>query len=199
MKKFIAVASLALSFNALASSDVVLKLQRIVTWGDSGSVSSIEAARAGLTVVSTGKTSQKHCFKEVRPNYPYAPQTVPFFVQKNFPVKVSGTTLALSGVLESSQKYTQELKKYLKAGCSVSSTLTVMIEGKNSKKEDFRSTVEINFEGSKALVRTGAVEIPLKLGTEQTVDVGYTALFGQNWDVPFKNLDPRNTVEDRNF
>lgn len=192
---YLALTSLAFS----ASSDIILKTNELVEFSSDSQITLINEARANLVVSSTGSMLRPDCFKEFKTNFPYAPQTESYTVEKNLKLKIQNNTITLSGVVELANLLRKDLQKEINLGCQTQTTLMALIEGQTSNGKEFKSELQFTFSRESVAVYSGAAKDSVSFGQAKTINLVPTVFFGDMWTDLWNNFDPAQTEVRKNY
>jgi hypothetical protein len=180
------------------ASDLILNARSFVTVSHDEMISKITGSRANLLVASGGPLIRRDCFKEYRLNFPHTPQTVPYMIELNLPVKFAKNTLTFEKVIERSNELANKLRSRISTGCKTDISVMVLIEGE-SNNGLFRSEVQFFLTKEGIKVQSGTLSEKITPGVSKNINLVPSTLLGDLWDASWKNFNPSLVEARRNY
>lgn len=201
MKLFSGILTLLFSLSLFAGpSDLIITARDYVTIGafNDEMIHKITEARANLLVSSGGPILRRDCFKEYRLNLPHAPQTIPYMIEMNLPVKITKTNVAVEKVMDEANKLAQKLRNRIFTGCRTDIVVTTLIAGESSNGL-FRSELQFFITKDGVKVQSGALQEKITPGVAKSVNLIPTVFPDSVWAETWAHFDPKKVEPRRNY
>lgn len=202
MKLFSGITVLLLSISTAfaAPSDLIVTARDYVTMNafNDDMITKITDARASILVASGGPVIRRDCFRSYRLNLPHAPQTIPYQIELNLPVKITKTTVAVEGVVQKANELAQKLRNRIFTGCRTDITVTTMIEGESTGGA-FRSEIQFFITKEGVKVQSGTLSEKITPGVAKNVNLVPSIFPDAIWTETWEYFDPTNNLPRRNY
>lgn len=180
-------------------SDLIITARSFMNIGSNDEmIHRITDARANLLVASGGPILRRDCFKVYRLNLPHAPQTIPYMIELNLPVKVTKTNVAVEKVMDEANKLAQKLRNRIFTGCRTDIVVTTLIEGESSNGL-FKSEVQFFITKDGVKVQSGSLQEKITPGVAKNVNLIPTVFPDSVWAETWVHFDPKKVDPRRNY
>lgn len=196
-----ALLTLIFSITTKASVDLKLEVGDLISMSFDSAIEEVIEVRAQLNVFSRGAgLRSRGCYKEYQSNFPFAAQTVPFTVSQNFKVDLlSKKNLSISNLLEIEKRNVKLLKTKIKKRCKADSVLTIFVKGVLDDGQSFKSDLTGYIVDGEILLNVGSLRHNVEVGVPYVLDLIPTVFFGNNWNIIWNKMDPKNDQMQTNY